>query len=230
MRPRTLTALSAAALAVAAPMVLAQSSLASATAAEVVRAPTGLYAFDCPSMELAPVEGQDGTYTLTQRLWSKKQRVQWVTTGKSPAVGSVPIARFAGFLARRATTDAAKAPVAHISYTQGSRRKDFLATVSAVAPGLGTAKAPAFTLTLSPLSPERLQEIAGGKGLLSRVATRCLKVVTAPPGAACTTAPTPSSRTPRPTVTLQSPSIGLICPSATPTGPQPSCTEDFPCP
>ena len=140
----------------------------------------------------------------------------------------MPIARFAGFLARRATTDAAKAPVAHISYTQGSRRKDFLATVSAVAPGLGTAKAPAFTLTLSPLSPERLQEIAGGKGLLSRVATRCLKVATASPGAACTTAPTPSRA--GQTVTLQSPSIGLVCPSATPTGPQPSCTEDFPCP
>ena len=143
------------------------------------------YVLDGPTVEIAPAKEQDGTYALSQRLWSKRQNVQWFTVGPPPAIGSVPVTKFAARLANRATTDGATAPVAHISYMQSGRTRHFLATVSVAAASLGRPKAPTLTAALSPMSPERLTAIASGKGLLSKIAARCLKTITATSGATC---------------------------------------------
>jgi len=182
MRPRTLTALAAAALAVAVPAAITQAAPQSGAAEHAaMKKVSVVFSLDGPGITLAPVEGQEGTYTLTQRLWSNKQNVQWFTAGPPPAMGSVPVTKFAALLAKDATTDEATAPVADVSYVQSGKTKHFLATVSAAGAGLGTRKAPVHTATLSPLSPERLQKIASGKGLLSKIAARCALTISACP-------------------------------------------------
>ena len=145
------------------------------------------YMLDGPSVELAPANEHDGTYALSQRLWSKRQNVQWFTVGPPPAIGSVSVTKFASRLAHRAPTDGATAPVAHISYVQNGHTRHFLATVSVASAGLGRTKAPTLTAALSPMSAERLTAIASGKGLLSKIAARCLKTITATSGATCIT-------------------------------------------
>ena len=203
MRLRTLITLAAVGLAVAAPVALAAESTPLGGSYGGGIQLTGsygggkqlTYTLDGSLTELAPVEGQNGAYTLTQHLWSKKQNVQWFSLGPPPAIGSMPVTKFAALLAKRATSDGATAPIAHVSYTHKGRIKHFLATVSLAEAGLGAATAPSVQATLSPISLERLQAIAGGTGLLSKIAAGCLKTVTAPPGMACTaSAPVIASR------------------------------------
>ena len=173
MRPRTLTAI--AALALALPVAVTQASPRGGTADNSAsRKVEVAFSFDGPGVVVSPVAGQDGSYTLAQRLWSRQQRVHWFTLGPPAAIGSMPVRTFAALIAAHATTDAAAAPVAHISYRQSGRVKNFLATVSAAESGLGSARAPVHTVTLAPISRARVQEIAGRRGLLSVVASRCL--------------------------------------------------------
>ena len=51
------------------------------------------YVLGGPSVEIAPANEQDCTYGLSQRLWSKRQNVQWFTVGPPPAIGSVPVTK-----------------------------------------------------------------------------------------------------------------------------------------
>lgn len=185
MRPRTLTAIAAVGLAAAVPVALTHAAPqpgAPEHAAKKKKKTTVAFFLDGPSIALAPVDGQEGTYTLTQRLWSKKQNVQWLSTGSRPAIGSIRVTKFAALLAKQAKTGGATAPVAHLSYVQDGTTKHFLATVSFAASGLGTRKAanglgttktPTFRATLSPMSPERLQALVGGKGVFSEIAAQC---------------------------------------------------------
>ena len=193
MRPRALTAIAAVGLAVAVPVALTHAAPqpgAPEHAAKKKKKTTVAFFLDGPSIALAPVDGQEGTYTLTQRLWSKKQNVQWLSTGSRPALGSIRVTKFAALLAKQAKTGGATAPVAHLSYVQDGTTKHFLATVSFAASGLGTRKAanglgttktPTFRATLSPMSPERLQALVGGKGVFSEIAAQC-QAVDASPG------------------------------------------------
>ena len=175
MRIRLVGAMSAAALAVALPVAITQAAPPAAADSHAVKKKVEVaFALDVRGIDVAPVEGQEGTYTLTQRLWSKKQRVHWFTPGPPALIGSMPVTRFAALLARYATADGATAPVVHIAYVQGAQAKDFLATVSVGATGLGATTAPTHTVTLSPISQQRLQQLAAGRGLLAKIAARCL--------------------------------------------------------
>ena len=194
MRPRTLTAIAAVGLAAAVPVALTHAAPqpgAPEHAAKKKKKTTVAFFLDGPSIALAPVDGQEGTYTLTQRLWSKKQNVQWLSTGSRPAIGSIRVTKFAALLAKQAKTGGATAPVAHLSYVQDGTTKHFLATVSFAASGLGTRKAanglgttktPTFRATLSPMSPERLQALVGGKGVFSEIAAQCQAFDSTPHG------------------------------------------------
>ena len=183
MRPRTLTALAAVGLAVAIPVALTEAAPQPGAAEHAAKKKVSFAFFlDGPGISLAPVEGQEGTYTVTQRLWSKKQNVQWFRAGSRPAIGSIRVTKFAALLAKQAKTGGATAPVAHLSYVQDGTTTHFLATVSFAASGLGTRKAanglgttktPTFRATLSPMSPERLQALVGGKGVFSEIAAQC---------------------------------------------------------
>ena len=191
MRPRTLTALAAVGLAVAIPVALTEAAPQPGAAEHAAKKKLSVAFFlDGPGISLAPVEGQEGTYTVTQRLWSKKQNVQWFRAGSRPAIGSIRVTKFAALLAKQAKTGGATAPVAHLSYVQDGTTTHFLATVSFAASGLGTRKAanglgttktPTFRATLSPMSPERLQALVGGKGVFSEIAAQC-QAVDASPG------------------------------------------------
>ena len=183
MRTRTLTALAAVGLAVAIPVALTEAAPQPGAAEHAAKKKLSVAFFlDGPGISLAPVEGQEGTYTVTQRLWSKKQNVQWFRAGSRPAIGSIRVTKFAALLAKQAKTGGATAPVAHLSYVQDGTTTHFLATVSFAASGLGTRKAanglgttktPTFRATLSPMSPERLQALVGGKGVFSEIAAQC---------------------------------------------------------
>ena len=183
MRPRTLTALAAVGLAVAIPVALTEAAPQPGAAEHAAKKKVSFAFFlDGPGISLAPVDGQEGTYTVTQRLWSKKQNVQWLSTGSRPAIGSIRVTKFAARLSKQVKTGGATAPVAHLSYVQDGTTTHFLATVSFAASGLGTRKAanglgttktPTFRATLSPMSPERLQALVDGKGVFSEIAAQC---------------------------------------------------------
>lgn len=162
-----------------------------------VTAPVGLangvpHAFvtDAPRAEIAPLEARDGTYGVVAPLRSPSQPVHWFTAGPPPAMGSVPAPRLARLLARRASGDSTRAPLAHMTYDVDGRTAHFLATVASTAASTGPAKAAALRLTLTALRPEELRVLATGDGLLARTARRCLDTPAESPGAACTT-PTP---------------------------------------
>lgn len=184
MRTRRLAVLSLTSLAVAAPVAMAQG---------VPHA----FTLDGPKMDIAPVDGTEGAYVVASRLWATTQQVHWFTTGPPAAIGSIPAPRFARLLAKRASGDTARAPLAHITYEADGRVGHFLATVVVAAPTAGSPGAPALRMTLSALRPEQLQAVAAGRGLFARTARRCLATQTASPGAACTTpAPRTQGQTP----------------------------------
>lgn len=184
VRTTALAALSITAVSVAAPTALGQGL-------------PHAFVTDAPRAEIAALEGRDGTYGVAVALRSPTQPVHWFTAGPPAAMGSMPAARLARLLARRATDDASRAPLAHVTYEVDGRTAHFLATVAATAPSTGATKAPALRLTLTALRPENLRAVAAGGGLLARTARRCLDTPAESPGAACTT-PTPraNSRAP----------------------------------
>ena len=131
MRHRTRTALAAAVLTVAAPVALAHAAPGTGQTAHAKQSKVSLlFVFEGQSAQMAPVEGQAGTYTFTMPIRTAKQPVIWFTDRPARHAGTLSMRNFVGLWSAKGTdTFATDPPNVAIVYTSGGTQKTFIATM-----------------------------------------------------------------------------------------------------
>ena len=175
MRPRTLTALAAAAIAVAAPVALAQAAPDAGQTAHAKKSKVSLlFVTEGQSAQMAPVEGQAGTYTFTMPIRTAKQPVIWFTDRPARDAGTLSMRNFVGLWSVKGTnTFATDPPNVAIVYTSGGKQKTFIATMTSpviIPPTAITLTYLQATMTAVPEA--KLATYAKGKGKLAKHAKR----------------------------------------------------------
>ena len=175
MRPRTLTALAAAAIAVAAPVALAQAAPSTGQTAHAKKSKVSvLFVTEGPIAQMAPVEGQAGTYTFTMPIRTAKQPVIWFTDRPARDAGTLSMRNFVGLWSAKGTnTFATDPPNVAIAYTSGGKQKTFIATMTS--PVIIPPTAISFTLlqaTMTAVPEALLATYAKGKGKLAKHAKK----------------------------------------------------------
>ena len=171
MRPRTLTALAAAAIAAAAPVALAQAAPDAGQTEHAKQSKASvLFVTEGPVAQMAPVEGQDGTYTFTMPIRTAKQPVIWFTDRPARDAGTLSMRNFVGLWSVKGTNTFATDPpnVAIVTYTPG-KQKTFIATMTS--PVIIPSTAISLTLlqaTMTAVPEAQLATYAKGKGKLAK--------------------------------------------------------------
>jgi hypothetical protein len=167
LRPRTRTALAAAVLAVAAPVALAHAAPDPGQTAHAKQSNVSLlFVFEGQSAQMAPVEGQAGTYTFTMPIRTAKQPVIWFTDRPARDAGTLSMRKFVGLWSAQGTdTFATDPPNVAIAYTSGGKQKTFIATMTSPVIIPGTAKLQA---TMTAVPAVQLATQASGKGKLAK--------------------------------------------------------------
>jgi hypothetical protein len=172
MRLKTLIALAAVGLAVAAPAALAQATRAKVSL---------LFVLEGTSARLDPVEGQAGTYTFTMPIRTAKHPVIWFTDRPARDAGTLPMAAFVGlWSARGSNAFSADPPNVAINYASGGKPTTLIATMSspAIIPNTARPGTPQLQATMTAVSEEQLAARANGNGKLARHARNARKGTT----------------------------------------------------
>jgi len=202
MRHRTRTALAAAVLTVAAPVALAHAAPDAGQTAHAKQSKASvLFVTEGPVAQMAPVEGQAGTYTFTMPIRTAKQPVIWFTDRPARDAGTLSMRNFVGLWSANAThTFATDPPNVAIVYTSGGTQKTFIATMTS--PVIIPSTANSLTLlqaTMTAVPEAQLATYAKGKGKLANHAKNAKRN---------------PNRAPASSVTVQTPSVfvdELVC-------------------
>ena len=172
MRPRTLTALAAAAIAVAAPVALAHAAPSTGQPAHAKQSKASvLFVFEGQSAQMAPVEGQAGTYTFTMPIRTAKQPVIWFTDRPARDAGTLSMGNFVGLWSAPGTnTFAIDPPNVAIDYTSGGKQKTFIATMTSqvIIPPTATPGTAKLQATMTAVPEAQLATYAKGEGNLAK--------------------------------------------------------------
>ena len=176
MRPRTRTALAAAVLAVAAPVALAHAAPGTGQTAHATQSKASvLFVFEGQSAQMAPVEGQAGTYTFTMPIRTAKQPVIWFTDRPARDAGTLSMRNFVGLWSAKGTnTFATDPPNVAIVYTSGGTQKTFIATMTSpvIIPPTATPGTAKLQATMTAVPEAQLAAYAKGKGKLAKHAKK----------------------------------------------------------
>ena len=176
MRPRTRTALAAAVLAVAAPVALAHAAPGAGQTAHAKKSKVSLlFVFEGQSAQVAPVEGQAGTYTFTMPIRTAKQPVIWFTDRPARDAGTLSMRNFVGLWSAPGTnTFATDPPNVAIDYTSGGKQKTFIATMTSpvIIPPTATPGTAKLQATMTAVPEAQLAAYAKGKGKLAKHAKK----------------------------------------------------------
>ena len=171
MRPRALTAIAAVGLAVAAPVALAHAAPDPGQTAHATQSKASLlFVFEGQRAQMAPVEGQAGTYTFTMPIRTAKQPVIWFTDRPARDAGTLSMRNFVGLWSAKGTnTFATDPPNVAIVYTSGGKQTTFIATMTS--PVIIPPTAISLTLlqaTMTAVPEALLATHAKGKGKLAK--------------------------------------------------------------
>jgi len=199
MRHRTRTALAAAVLAVAAPVALAHAAPSTGQTAHAKQSKASvLFVTEGPIAQMAPVEGQAGTYTFTMPIRTAKQPVIWFTDRPARHAGTLSMRNFVGLWSAKGTdTFATDPPNVAIVYTSGGTQKTFIATMTS--PVIIPPTAISLTLlqaTMTAVPEALLATHAKGKGKLAKHAKNAKRN---------------PNRSPASSVIVQTPSVFVDC-------------------
>ena len=172
MRPRTRTVLAAAVLAVAAPVALAHAAPDAGQTAHAKQSKASvLFVFEGQTAQMAPVEGQAGTYTFTMPIRTAKQPVIWFTDRPSRDAGTLSMGNFVGLWSAKGTdTFATDPPNVAIVYTAGGKQKTLIATMTSpvIIPPTATPGTAKLQATMTAVPEAQLATYAKGKGKLAK--------------------------------------------------------------
>ena len=176
MRHRTRTALAAAVLAVAAPVALAHAAPDAGQTAHANQSKASvLFVTEGPVAQMAPVEGQAGTYTFTMPIRTAKQPVIWFTDRPARDAGTLSMRNFVGLWSVKDTnTFATDPPNVAIVYTSGGTQTTFIATMTSpvIIPPAATPGTAKLQATMTPVPEALLATYAKGKGKLAKHAKK----------------------------------------------------------
>jgi len=194
MRPKTLTALAVVGLVVAAPLARAAPDSGQTAHAKKSKVSV-LFVFEGQSAQMAPVEGQAGTYTFTMPIRTAKQPVIWTTERPARDAGTLSMRNFVGLWSVKGTnTFATDPPNVAIVYTSGGKQKTLIATMTSpviIPPTAITLTYLQATMTAVPEA--QLATYAKGKGKLARHAKNAQRDPNLPPAASVITIRAPSA-------------------------------------
>ena len=186
MRPRTLPALAAAVLAVAAPVALAHTAPGTGQTAHAKPSKASvLFVFEGQTAQMAPVEGQSGTYTFTMPIRTAKQPVIWFTDRPARDAGTLSMRNFVGLWSTPGTnTFATDPPNVAIVYTSGGTQKTFIATMTSpvIIPPTATPGTAKIQATMTAVPEALLATYAKGKGKLAKHAENAQRSAMRSPG------------------------------------------------
>ena len=186
MRPRTLPALAAAVLAVAAPVALAHAAPGTGQTAHAKQSKASvLFVFEGQTAQMAPVEGQAGTYTFTMPIRTAKQPVVWFTDRPARDAGTLSMRNFVGLWSTPGTnTFATDPPNVAIDYTSGGKQKTFIATMTSpvIIPPTATPGTAKIQATMTAVPEALLAAYAKGKGKLAKHAKNAQRNAMRSPG------------------------------------------------
>jgi hypothetical protein len=172
MRPRALTAIAAVGLAVAAPVALAHAAPDPGQTAHAKQSKVSLlFVFEGQSAQMAPVEGQAGTYTFTMPIRTAKQPVIWFTDRPTRDAGTLSMRNFVGLWSAQGTdTFATDPPNVAIAYTSGGKQKTYIATMTSpvILPPTATPGTAKLQATMTAVPEAQLATHAKGKGKLAK--------------------------------------------------------------
>ena len=172
MRPRTRTALAAAVLAVATPVALAHAAPGTGQTAHAKQSKASvLFVTEGPIAQMAPVEGQAGTYTFTMPIRTAKQPVIWFTDRPARDAGTLSMGNFVGLWSVPGTnTFATDPPNVAIDYTSGGKQTTFIATMTSpvIIPPTATPGTAKLKATMTAVPEALLATYAKGKGKLAK--------------------------------------------------------------
>ena len=224
MVPKSLAAIAAVGLAVAAPLALAAPDSGQTAHAKKSKVSV-VFVFEGQSAQMAPVEGRTSTYTFTMPIRTARQPVIWFTDRPASDAGTLSMRNFAGLWSAKGTDSfATDPPDVAIDYTSGGKRQTLIATMTSpvITPptaGPGTAKLQA---TMTAVPEAQLAAYAKGKGKLARHAKLAQRnpLGRFPPGFVDAlfplvfVSPVPCSTTMTPLISNQRivPGIDQICP------------------
>ena len=176
MRPRALTAIAAVGLAVAAPVALAHAAPDPGQTAHATQSKASLlFVFEGQRAQMAPVEGQAGTYTFTMPIRTAKQPVIWFTDRPARDAGTLSMRNFVGLWSVKGTnTFATDPPNVAIVYTSGGKQKTLIATMTSpvIIPPIATPGTAKLQATMTAVPEALLATHAKGKGKLAKHAKR----------------------------------------------------------
>ena len=176
MRPRALTAIAAVGLSVAAPVALAHAAPDPGQTAHATQSKASLlFVFEGQRAQMAPVEGQAGTYTFTMPIRTAKQPVIWFTDRPARDAGTLSMRNFVGLWSAQGTnTFATNPPNVAIAYTSGGKQRTFIATMTSpvIIPPIATPGTAKLQATMTAVPEALLATHAKGKGKLAKHAKR----------------------------------------------------------
>ena len=176
MHPRTRTALAAAVLAVTAPVAVAQAALGTGQTAHAKQSKASvLFVLEGQSAQMAPVEGQAGTYTFTMPIRAAKHTVIWFTDRPARDAGTLSMGNFVGLWSAPGTdTFATDPPNVAIVYTSSGKQKTLIATMTSpvIIPPTATPGTAKLQATMTAVPDAQLAAYAKGKGKLAKHAKR----------------------------------------------------------
>ena len=186
MRPRALTAIAAVGLAVAAPVALAHAAPDPGQTAHATQSKASLlFVFEGQRAQMAPVEGQAGTYTFTMPIRTAKQPVIWFTDRPARDAGTLSMRNFVGLWSVKGTnTFATDPPNVAIVYTSGGKQTTFIATMTSpvIIPPAATPGTAKLQATMTPVPEALLATYAKGKGKLAKHAKNAQRNAMRSPG------------------------------------------------
>ncbi len=129
-----------------------------------------LFVTEGPIAQMAPVEGQAGTYTFTMPIRTAKQPVIWFTDRPARDAGTLSMRNFVGLWSAKGTnTFTTDPPNVAIVYTSGGKLKTLIATMTS--PVIIPSTAISLTLlqaTMTAVPEAQLATHAKGKGKLAK--------------------------------------------------------------
>ena len=129
-----------------------------------------LFVTEGPIAQMAPVEGQAGTYTFTMPIRTAKQPVIWFTDRPVRDAGTLSMRNFVGLWSAKGTNSfTTDPPNVAIVYTSGGKEKTLIATMTS--PVIIPSTAISLTLlqaTMTAVPEAQLASYAKGKGKLAK--------------------------------------------------------------
>ncbi len=175
MRTKELTALAAAALAIAVLAGVSQAAAAPVKSEQARIATSYLFVFEGETAQMAPITGRAGAYTFTMPIRSAKHRVTWFTDRPARDAGALPMKSFVALWSRPgADSFAADPPNVAINYTSGGGDRTFIATMSSprIVQSAATPGTPSLRATMTAVPRDAVTALEGSNGVLAKHAKR----------------------------------------------------------